>query len=91
MKKFILAVVLACVCGGIMTSCDKDVRKCYKLNYTVEVHGVKTEVTTYQWASANEIEPIIADIEKNFNVKVSKTVATSHKTLEDCAAANTGN
>ena len=48
MKKFILAVVLACVCGGIMTSCDRDERKCYKLNYTVEVLGVKTEVTTYQ-------------------------------------------
>ena len=88
MKKLFFAIAIACICGGVLTSCDPDERKCYKLQYTMEIVGVKTEVTSYQWASANEIDAIIADIEKT-GAKVSKSVSPSHKTMEDCIAANT--
>lgn len=90
MKKLFLAIAIACVCGGVFTSCDKDTRKCYKLIYNVEIAGSKIETTTYQWASANEIDAIIEDMESSLGVKVSKSVASSHKTIEDCIAANTG-
>ena len=69
MKKVILSIALVAFLGLGLTSCDKDERKCYKFTYEVEILGAKTEVSTYEWCSANEADK-------------------SHKTAEDCIAAN---
>lgn len=88
MKKIILSIALVALVGLGLTSCDKDARKCYKFTYTVEILGVKTEVSTYEWCSANEADAKKDNLEEQLNVKVSRSVASAHKTAEDCIAAN---
>ena len=56
MKKVILSIAMAAFLGLGLVSCDKDQRKCYKFTYEVEILGAKTEITTYEWCSANEAD-----------------------------------
>jgi hypothetical protein len=88
MKKIVLSVAMAAFLGLGLTSCDKDVRKCYKFYYEIEFLGSKTEITTYEWCSANEADAKKDALEEELGVKVSRSVASAHKTSEDCIAAN---
>ena len=62
MRKLTLSIALITLLGLGLISCDRDARKCYKFTYEVEILGVKTEVSTYEWCSANE-----ADAKKDFS------------------------
>ena len=88
MKKVFLSIAIASFVGLGLTSCDKDVRKCYKFTYELEILGAKTEITTYEWCSANEADAKKDALEEDLGVKVSRSVAKAHKTPEDCIAAN---
>ena len=88
MKKVVLSIAMVAFFGLGLTSCDKDERKCYKFTYEVEILGAKTEVSTYEWCSANEADAKKDALEKQLGVKVSRSTAKSHKTAEDCIAAN---
>jgi hypothetical protein len=88
MKKIILSIALVALVGLGLTSCDKDARKCCKCTHTVEISGNKNEVSTYEWCSANEADAKKDNLEEQLNVKVSRSVASAHKTAEDCIAAN---
>ena len=88
MKKVILSIAMVAFLGLGLTSCDKDERKCYKFTYEVEIVGIKTEVSTHEWCSANEADAKKESLEKQLGVKVSRSVAKAHKTAEDCIAAN---
>mgnify|MGYP003309534664 FL=1 len=88
MKKIILSIALVALVGLGLTSCDKDALKCYKFTYTVEISGDKNEVSTYEWCSANEADAKKEYLEKQLKIKVSRSIAKSHKTAEDCIAAN---
>ena len=88
MKKVILSVAMAAFVSLGLTSCDKDVRKCYKFTYEIEIGNSTTEVNTYEWCSANEADAKKETLEKQLGVKVSRSVAKAHKTPEDCIAAN---
>lgn len=88
MKKVILSVAMAAFLGLGLTSCDKDVRKCYKFTYELEILGEEKEITTYEWCSANEADVKKDALEEELGIKVSRTVASAHKTSEDCIAAN---
>jgi hypothetical protein len=88
MKKIVLSIAMAAFLGLGLTSCDKDVRKCYKFVYEIEIAGAKTEVPTYEWCSANEADAKKDALEEKLGVKVTRTVMKSHKTAEDCIAAN---
>lgn len=88
MRKLTLSIALITLLGLGLISCDRDARKCYKFTYEVEILGVKTEVSTYEWCSANEADAKKDNLEEQLNVKVSRSVAKSHKTAEDCIAAN---
>ena len=56
MKKIILSIAMVAFFGLGLTSCDPDVRKCYKFTY--ELGNVS--FNTYEWCSANE-----ADVKKD--------------------------
>ena len=88
MKKVFLSIAIASLVGLGLTSCDKDVRKCYKFTYEIEIGNSTTEVNTYEWCSANEADAKKETLEKQLGVKVSRSVAKAHKTPEDCIAAN---
>lgn len=88
MKKIVLSVAMAAFLGLGLTSCDKDVRKCYKFSYEMEILGVKTQITTYEWCSANEADAKKEALQKYLDVKISRSVVSEHKTSEDCIAAN---
>ena len=88
MKKVFLSIAIVSFVGLGLTSCDKDVRKCYKFTYELEILGAKTEITTYEWCSANEADAKKDALEEDLGVKVSRSVAKAHKTPEDCIAAN---
>lgn len=88
MKKVFLSIAIASFIGLGLTSCDKDVRKCYKFTYKVEIANTQTEVSTFEWCSANEADAKKETLEKQLGVKVSRSVAKAHKTPEDCIAAN---
>lgn len=88
MKKVILSIALVAFLGLGLTSCDKDERKCYKFTYEAEILGAKVEVSTYEWCSANEADAKKESLEEQLNAKVSRSVERTHKTAEDCIAAN---
>ena len=88
MKKVFLSIAIASLVGLGLTSCDKDVRKCYKFTYEIEIGNSTTEMNTYEWCSANEADAKKETLEKQLGVKVSRSVAKAHKTPEDCIAAN---
>ncbi len=90
MKKLAVIAVVALATLFTFSSCDRDKERCYKLTYKLEnvITGVKVEITNYQWGTANEIDAQIANIEKIENTKVKKSIASKHKTMEDCLAAN---
>ena len=88
MKKVFLSIAIASFVGLCLTSCDKDVRKCYKFTYEIEIGNSTTEMNTYEWCSANEADAQKDALEEQFGVKVSRSVASSHKTMEDCIATN---
>ncbi len=88
MKKVILSIAIATFIGLGLTSCDKDTPKCYKFTYKAEIGNSTTEMITYEWCSANEADAQKDALEEQFGVKVSRSVASSHKTMEDCIAAN---
>lgn len=56
MKKVFLSIAIASFVGLCLTSCDKDVRKCYKFTYEIEIGNSTTEMITYEWCSANEAD-----------------------------------
>lgn len=88
MKKVFLSIAITSFVGLGLTSCDKDVRKCYKFTYEIEIGNSTTEMNTYEWCSANEADAKKETLEKQLGVKVSRSVAKAHKTPEDCIAAN---
>ena len=88
MKKVVLSIAMAAfLCLGL-TSCDKETRKCYKFSYEIEILGAKTQITTYEWCSANEADAKKEALQEDLDVKVSRSIASEHKTSEDCVAAN---
>ena len=88
MKNLTLSIALVALLGLGLVSCDRDARKCYKFTYAVEIAGSKTEVSTYEWCSANEADAKKEYLEKQLKVKVSRSVVSAHKTAEDCIEAN---
>lgn len=85
---FVAALAMACT---MFTSCDKETRMCWELQYEIKIAGIETTVTTFEWANRNEIEvkvDAIKDSNKDFFNLKSKKIVKSHKTAEDCAAAN---
>ena len=84
MKKIILSIAMVAFFGLGLTSCDPDVRKCYKFTY--ELGNVS--FNTYEWCSANEADAKKDTLEEKLDVKVTRSVVKSHKTAEDCIAAN---
>ena len=88
MKNLTLSIALVALLGLGLVSCDRDARKCYKFTYAVEIAGSKTEVSTYEWCSANEADAKKENLEKQLKVKVSRSVVSAHKTAEDCIEAN---
>ena len=78
MKKVVLSIAMVAFLGLGLTSCDKDERKCYKFTYEVEIAGLKTEVSTHEWCSANEADAKKETLEKQLGVKVSRSVAKAH-------------
>lgn len=88
MKNLTLSIALVALLGLGLVSCDRDARKCYKFTYSVEIAGSKTEVSTYEWCSANEADAKKENLEKQLKAKVSRSVASAHKTAEDCIEAN---
>ncbi len=91
MKKVILSIAMAAFLGLGLVSCDPDTRKCYKFTYEVEIGSSTTKMNTYEWCSANEADAKKEYLEKQLGVKVSRSIASSHKTVEDCVAANIEN
>lgn len=88
MKKVVLSVATVALLSVGLTSCDKDTRKCYKFTYEVEIAGERNEISTYEWCSANEADVKKETLEEKLDVKVTRSVEKSHKTAEDCIAAN---
>ena len=88
MKKVILSFAIVALVSLSLTSCDKDVRKCYKFTYKVEIANTQTEISTFEWCSANEADVKKETLEEKLKVKVSSSVAKSHKTAKDCIASN---
>lgn len=60
MKKFALA--LAVVLAGVFTSCG-DTNYCYEVTETLNIMGVSTTIVEYVWATSNEIDAAIAELE----------------------------
>lgn len=87
-KLFALAILGAVLCG--FTSCEKmkEEKVCYKVTYK-DTDG--SEVTKYMWASKISLDRLKEYWETpevgRTNVKIQKSI--KHKTIEDCAAANT--
>lgn len=92
MKKLIIAAMVAAMVAPALTSCDKDVRKCYHVTYETEVLGAKVELDTYMWCSANELEEEIEALKKTDGaIKItSKKVTNDYSTAEACTLANAG-
>lgn len=88
MKKLVLSITIATLLGMGLTSCDPDVRKCYKFTYEVEILGSTRTIETYEWLSQNEAAAQTKKLETELGVKVSRTIANAHKTAEDCIGAN---
>jgi hypothetical protein len=84
MKKIILSIAMVAFFGLGLTSCDPDVRKCYKFTY--ELGNVS--LNTYEWCSKNEADVKKDALEEEYGVKVSRSVVLEHETAEDCVAAN---
>lgn len=93
MKKIFIAVLFAAMVAPVLTSCDKDTRKCYEIKYKVTLVATETNVTIFKWVSANELEVEIEELKEKYGDTfklVSKNVAKEHATIEDCTAANVG-
>lgn len=89
MKKLFLSVLFAALVAPIFTSCDKDVRKCYKVTYEATVLGATTTLETYMWCSANELDAQIEELKKtDGSIKIKSKNATDHSTAEECTLAN---
>jgi hypothetical protein len=88
MKKLVLSIVLATAFGFALTSCDPDVRKCYKFTYEMEILGEIKTIETYEWMSRNEADAQKEKLETEYGIKVSRTIAKDHKVMEDCINAN---
>lgn len=94
MKKLFIAVLMAVLVTPALTSCDKDVRKCWAITYTVSGSSASADVTVYKWCSTNELDAEIEKLKetfgKNLHIK-SKKVNKEHSTAEACVAANINN
>ena len=88
MKKIILSFAVVALFTLNLTSCDKNERKCYKFTYEKEIAGAKIEKTLYEWCSANEADAQKEALEKELGIKVTRSIASTHKTIEDCIAAS---
>lgn len=54
MKKALLSVAIVVL--FLLTSCNKEGAKCYKVTYTAGVIGVGAEGTVYLWLNDDDIE-----------------------------------
>ena len=92
MKKvsFVVAILLALVLG--LTSCSKDVEKCWKVDISMKMELMETTVTNYIWATENDLEYHIDNLKEEYDmpgieIKVKKST-TRIKTEEDCYEKN---
>ena len=93
MKKNVFIVAIITIVAMALTSCSKDVEKCWKVDITMEFDLMTTSVTNYVWATANEIELDIEELKREYaeypEVKMTiKKSATKIKTEEDCDDKN---
>ncbi len=88
MKKVFIAVALVATMGLALVSCDKDKDKCWKVTYNMEVLGVKTSVTTYQWCSRNKLDAQIEAWKKLGYTDIKTSSQSKYKTNIDCLAQN---
>lgn len=90
MKKIVFCALASLIMGATLVSCDKDERKCYEITYKFTFGSATTEVTVYEWVSANELDAVIDELKSEHdNVKIiSKKVNKDYSRAEDCAAAN---
>mgnify|MGYP003291874688 CR=1 FL=1 len=88
MKKVFIAVALVATMGIALVSCDPDENKCWKVEYDMEVLGLKTSVTTYQWCSKNNLDAQIASWEKLGYTNIKTSAQSKYKTIDDCLAQN---
>lgn len=91
MKKLFIAVLFAALVAPILTSCDRDERKCYKIEYEVKGGSGTVTFEVYQWLSANELDAFIDKLKQanpeGFKLK-SKKVTKDYATVEACTLAN---
>jgi len=88
MKKVFIAVALVATMGLTLVSCDPDENKCWKVTYNMEVLGIQTTVTTYQWCSENNLDAQIESWKKLGYTDIKPTSQSKYKTIEDCLAQN---
>ena len=61
MKKIVIA--FAVLLAGVLSSCG-DTNYCYEVTETINIAGISTTVTEYLWATSNEIDAAIAELEQ---------------------------
>lgn len=88
MKKAFIAVALVATMAWGLVSCDKDEPKCWKVTYNMEILGVSTQITTYQFCSKNNLDAQIAEWEKFGYTDIKTQAQPKFKTMEDCLAQN---
>ncbi len=83
MKKFIIcaAVILA---AGLMTSCNKDTNYCWEVTTTATVAGFEGKTTAYYWATENELDAIVADLEAAMGDNVKIDYKRTSKAQSEC-------
>lgn len=105
MKKVLFCALASLIMGATLVSCDNDKEKCYEVKFrvTTNVVGVenKTEVSSYIWTSANDLNAAIDEMKKEIeranailgdagsvDVKVLNKKVAKYASEEDCLAAN---
>lgn len=93
MKKVSFIIVILAVLSFGLTSCNKDVEKCWKVDVSIKFELMETSVTNYIWATENELESLLEDLKSEYaeypDVRITiKKSATRIKTEEDCDDKN---
>lgn len=86
-----MLVAALAMTGLMLTSCNKDEKKCYEIKYTITTAGIETKFEVYQWMSANELEVYIDKLkaDNGEHIKItSKKVNKNYADASTCTAAN---
>ena len=93
MKKVSFLVAILAVLAFGLTSCSKDVEKCWKVDITMKFELMETSITNYIWATENDIEFEIEKLKREYadapelEMTIKKSVAKI-KTEEACIEKN---